>query len=107
MLPELREQVWQANQAIFRAGLVTLSFGNASGADPSAGVFLIKPSGVPYDQLRPEHLVAVFDRRGRPYGPQSGNPADRPVPARSPLPAQARTRRRLRSGRERAGITKA
>jgi L-ribulose-5-phosphate 4-epimerase len=59
MLPELREQVWLANQAIDRAGLVTLSFGNASGVDRDAGVLLIKPSGVPYDVLRPEHLVAV------------------------------------------------
>jgi L-ribulose-5-phosphate 4-epimerase len=59
MLPELREQVWRANQAIVRAGLVTLSFGNASGVDREAGVLLIKPSGVPYDVLRPEDLVAV------------------------------------------------
>jgi L-ribulose-5-phosphate 4-epimerase len=59
MLPQLRREVWQANQALVRAGLVTLSFGNASGADRAAGVFLIKPSGVPYDQLRPDDLVAV------------------------------------------------
>jgi L-ribulose-5-phosphate 4-epimerase len=59
MLPELREQVWRANQALVRSGLVTLSFGNASGVDRAAGVLLIKPSGVPYDQLRPELLVAV------------------------------------------------
>ena len=59
MLPELREQVWRANQAIVAAGLVTLSFGNASGVDRDAGVLLIKPSGVPYDVLRPEDLVAV------------------------------------------------
>ena len=59
MLPELREQVWRANQAIVRAGLVTLSFGNASGVDREAGVLVIKPSGVPYDALRPEHLVVV------------------------------------------------
>jgi len=59
MLPELREQVWRANQALFRAGLVTLSFGNASGIDRATEVFLIKPSGVPYERLRPEGLVAV------------------------------------------------
>jgi L-ribulose-5-phosphate 4-epimerase len=64
-LPELREQVWRANQAIVRAGLVTLSFGNASGVDRDAGIMLIKPSGVPYDQLRPEHLVAVSLADGR------------------------------------------
>ena len=38
---------------------MTLSFGNASGVDRDAGVMLIKPSGFPYDDLRPEHLVAV------------------------------------------------
>jgi L-ribulose-5-phosphate 4-epimerase len=59
MLPELREQVWRANQDIVRAGLVTLSFGNASGVDREAGVLVIKPSGVPYDALRPEDLVVV------------------------------------------------
>ncbi len=58
-LTDLREAVWRANQTIVRAGLVTLSFGNASGIDRSAGIILIKPSGVPYDELLPEHLVAV------------------------------------------------
>jgi L-ribulose-5-phosphate 4-epimerase len=56
---ELREEVWLANQELVRAGLVTLSFGNASGVDREAGLLLIKPSGVPYDELRPEQLVAV------------------------------------------------
>ncbi|MGA3056790.1 MAG: L-ribulose-5-phosphate 4-epimerase AraD [Candidatus Limnocylindrales bacterium] len=64
-LPELRELVWRANQALVRSGLVTLSFGNASGVDRAAGVLLIKPSGVPYDQLRPEQLVAVSLVDGR------------------------------------------
>jgi L-ribulose-5-phosphate 4-epimerase len=57
--PDLREQVWRANLGLVRAGLVTLSFGNASGVDRAAGVMLIKPSGVPYDELRPDRLVAV------------------------------------------------
>ncbi len=65
MLPELREQVWLANQALVRAGLVTLSFGNASGVDRKAGVLIIKPSGVPYDQLLVEHLVVVSLEDGR------------------------------------------
>ncbi len=65
MLQELREQVWSANLALVRDGLVTLSFGNASGADRAAGVFVIKPSGVPYDQLRPEQLVIVSLEDGR------------------------------------------
>lgn len=59
MLPELRERVWRANLALVQAGLVTLSFGNASGADRELGVLVIKPSGVPYAVLRPEQLVVV------------------------------------------------
>ena len=58
-LTELREAVHRANLALVEAGLVTLSFGNASGVDRSAGVLVIKPSGVPYDRLRPEDMVAV------------------------------------------------
>ena len=63
--PDLREQVWRANQGLVRAGLVTLSFGNASGVDRNAGVLVIKPSGVPYDELLPEHLVVVSLEDGR------------------------------------------
>lgn len=55
----LREAVWRANQAIVAAGLVTLSFGNASGVDRDRGVMVIKPSGVPYGELRPEHMAVV------------------------------------------------
>jgi L-ribulose-5-phosphate 4-epimerase len=64
-IPDLREQVWRANQALVRAGLVTLSFGNASGVDRKAGVLVIKPSGVSYEELRPEHLVVVSLEDGR------------------------------------------
>ena len=63
-LPELRDAVWRANLALAEAGLVTLSFGNASGLDPASGVLLIKPSGVPYAELRPEQLVAVAIENG-------------------------------------------
>ena len=58
-LVDLREQVWRANLELVRAGLVTLSFGNASGVDRDAGLIVIKPSGVPYDELRPENMVVV------------------------------------------------
>ncbi len=64
-LAALRDQVWRANQALVEAGLVTLSFGNASGADRDAGVLVIKPSGVPYAELRPEDLVVVSLDDGR------------------------------------------
>ena len=65
MLPDLREQVCRANLSLVRDGLVTLSFGNASGVDRDAGVLVIKPSGVPYDELRPEDLVVVSLEDGR------------------------------------------
>jgi L-ribulose-5-phosphate 4-epimerase len=56
---ELRERVFEANREIVGAGLVILTFGNASGAERTAGVMAIKPSGVPYDELRPESMVVV------------------------------------------------
>ncbi len=56
---ELRERVLDANRAIVAAGLVTLTFGNASAADRAAGVIAIKPSGVAYDEFGPESMVVV------------------------------------------------
>jgi len=64
LLPELREQVLQANLELVRRGLVLYSFGNASGISRSEGLVAIKPSGVPYEELTPEHLV-VTDLHGR------------------------------------------
>ena len=64
-LDELRVEVAEANAAIDRAGLVTLSFGNVSGVDRGAGVLVIKPSGAPYATLRPEDLVVVSLADGR------------------------------------------
>ncbi len=58
-LAELREQVCEANHELVRAGLVTLSFGNASGVDRDAGALVIKPSGMAYARLRPSDMVVV------------------------------------------------
>lgn len=55
----LRERVLEANQALANTGLVLGTFGNVSGADYDAGLCVIKPSGVPYDQLTPAHMVPV------------------------------------------------
>ncbi len=55
----LKEQVYEANMALVKQGLVILTWGNASQIDRQRGVFGIKPSGVPYEQLRPEHIVLV------------------------------------------------
>lgn len=64
-LSELKAEVAEANAAIERAGLVTLSFGNVSGVDRDAGVLVIKPSGVPYATLRPADLAVVALGDGR------------------------------------------
>jgi L-ribulose-5-phosphate 4-epimerase len=56
---DLRERVFEANREIVRAGLVVLTFGNASGIDRAAGVMAIKPSGVPYDALGPASIVLI------------------------------------------------
>ena len=63
-LKELREEVLEANLELVRNHLVVFTFGNASGLDRASGLVVIKPSGVPYHDLRPEHLV-VTDLDGR------------------------------------------
>jgi L-ribulose-5-phosphate 4-epimerase len=61
---ELREQAYEANLELPRRGLVLFTWGNASAIDHRAGLLAIKPSGVDYDELRPEHMV-VLDFSGR------------------------------------------
>lgn len=56
---ELREAVWSANMGLVDAGLVVLTWGNASGVDRAEGVLAIKPSGVDYSKLRPEDIVVL------------------------------------------------
>ena len=62
-LKHLREEVLEANLELVRQNLVVFTFGNASGYDPESGRVVIKPSGVPYDKLKPEDLV-VTDLHG-------------------------------------------
>ncbi|MCJ7501562.1 MAG: L-ribulose-5-phosphate 4-epimerase [Acidobacteriia bacterium] len=61
---QLRREVWETNLGIFRAGLVTMHAGNASGIDRKRGLVIIKPSGMDYDKLRPADMVVV-DLEGR------------------------------------------
>jgi L-ribulose-5-phosphate 4-epimerase len=63
-LRELRERVYEANIALVKHGLVILTWGNASEIERETGIFAIKPSGVPYEELRPEHIVLV-DMKGQ------------------------------------------
>ncbi|MGA2444611.1 MAG: class II aldolase/adducin family protein, partial [Opitutaceae bacterium] len=60
----LREEGYVANRQLGASGLVDLTFGNVSVFDPRAGVFAIKPSGVPYVELTPGKMVLV-DLEGR------------------------------------------
>lgn len=59
MLESLRKEVLEANLELVRRGLVLYTFGNASGIDRASGMVVIKPSGVPYDGMRPEHMVVT------------------------------------------------
>lgn len=56
---ELKDQVLAANQIIASAGLAKLTWGNVSGFDAASGRVVIKPSGVPYGQLRDDDLVVL------------------------------------------------
>ncbi len=53
----LREEVYEANMLLPKLGLVLFTFGNASAVDRQKGVFAIKPSGVPYAELKPRDIV--------------------------------------------------
>lgn len=56
---DLQKKAYEANMELDRRGLVLYTFGNASQLDRDRGVFAIKPSGVPYDRLRPEDMVVL------------------------------------------------
>lgn len=56
---KLKEAAYQANMRLVEAGLVILTWGNASEVDRDAGVMAIKPSGVEYDKLRPADIVVL------------------------------------------------
>jgi len=58
-LKDLREEVLEANLELVRRGLVLFTFGNASGISCEDGLVVIKPSGVPYETMKPEDLVIV------------------------------------------------
>jgi L-ribulose-5-phosphate 4-epimerase len=63
-LKTLREQVLEANLELVRRGLVLYTFGNVSGIDRNEGLVAIKPSGVPYEELTPAHMV-ISDLSGK------------------------------------------
>jgi L-ribulose-5-phosphate 4-epimerase len=64
LLQSLREDVLQANLELVRRGLVVYTFGNVSGIARKDGRIAIKPSGVPYEQMKAEHIV-ITDLDGK------------------------------------------
>ena len=59
MLEDLKKEVYEANMQLPKLNLVTFTWGNVSGIDREKGLFVIKPSGVPYDELTPDDMVVV------------------------------------------------
>jgi L-ribulose-5-phosphate 4-epimerase len=64
-IDRLRDTVCRANLELAASGLVFGTFGNLSVVDRQAGVFAIKPSGVPYRELTPSHIVTVSLETGQ------------------------------------------
>jgi len=64
MLEKLKAEVCQANLDLVAEGLVIQTWGNASAVDRASGVMVIKPSGVPYSEMKPQHMVCVSLKTG-------------------------------------------
>lgn len=61
---DIKQSAYDANMQLPKLGLVLFTFGNVSAVNRAEGVFAIKPSGVPYDELTPEKMVIVdFDAK--------------------------------------------
>ena len=65
MLEDLKQQVYEANMLLPKYGLVTFTWGNVSGIDRRSGLFVIKPSGVSYDEMKASDMVVVSLETGK------------------------------------------
>lgn len=78
MYKSLKIEVCEANKELHALGLAPFTWGNVSAVDRENGVFVIKPSGVPYDELTPESMVVVSLADGKvaegDYNPSSDTP---------------------------------
>lgn len=77
MLEELKKKVYEANMELPKYGLVTFTWGNVSEIDRESGLFVIKPSGVPYETMKPEDMVVMNldgERVEGKYNPSSDTP---------------------------------
>lgn len=77
MLEQLKEQVYEANMELPAKGLVTYTWGNVSGIDRGRGLFVIKPSGIAYEDMSPSDMVVMNlngDKVEGDYHPSSDTP---------------------------------
>lgn len=78
MLENLKKQVYEANMELPKYGLVTFTWGNVSAIDRQSGLFVIKPSGVPYENLTPDDMV-VMDLDGNRVEGSCNSSSDTPT----------------------------
>ena len=79
MLEELKQKVYEANMLLPKYGLVTFTWGNVSGIDRESGLFVIKPSGVDYETMKPEDMVVMDLEGNRVEGHTNRLPIRRPI----------------------------
>lgn len=65
MLEELKEQVYNANLELVRRGVVIYTWGNVSGIGREEGLVVFKPSGISYDEMKPDDMVVVDLKTGK------------------------------------------
>lgn len=79
MLKKLKREVCEGNLDLVKEGLVIQTWGNVSGIDRERGLVVIKPSGVPYDRMKPTHMVVVDLKSGRVVDGQLKPSSDTPT----------------------------
>ena len=76
-ISRLKKDVYNANMDLVKYDLVTLTWGNVSGIDRQSNKMVIKPSGVNYNELSPDHMVVIDlenDSNESPLNPSSDSP---------------------------------
>ena len=81
MYEALKQKVYEANMELYRKNMVIYTWGNVSEADREAGVFAIKPSGVPYEALKSEDIVVLSLETGEKVDGKLNPSSDTPTHA--------------------------
>ena len=82
MLEDIKQRVYEANISLVKYNLVTLTWGNVSEIDKETGYIVIKPSGVSYEDMKPEDMVIV-DLEGKKIEGELNPSSDTPTSASS------------------------